>query len=463
MKESGHVVAIFGGAVAGSEAASRLTERGIRCVVFEQNPLPYGKLESGLPKWHVKLRDKEESKINDKLDHPLVDFVPFVTLGEDMIFDDIVKNWNFSAVLLATGAWKDRPLPIADIDAYINKGLVYQNPFVAWFNRNHEPEFSESQYQIKDDAIIIGGGLASIDVAKIVMIELARTRLNEKGHDVDVFSLEKKGIPDCLAEIGLAFEDLHIKGCTLYYRRRLIDMPLSSIPENPSEKDYEIANRVRTKILNLAQNKYMFKFRESHQPVKKVVDADRLSGIIFQKTSMEDGKLKLVEGSEYEVESPLIISAIGSLPEPIRGLPYTGDSFEVIDTATGQLKGYDNVFALGNAVTGRGNIKESQQHGRHVSLKVMEDYLAWQSEDYEKLFDQAGSDAERKAERIGEQLQAKKALDPDQIRSITQRIMDLQKKSGYDGNYANWIKKHLPVRIENLVKHEEHEEKDKAK
>jgi len=455
MTESGHIVAIFGGAVAGSEAASKLTERGIRCVIFEQNPLPYGKLESGLPKWHVKLRDKEEAKIDEKLKHPLVEFVPSITLGSDINFNDIVQNWNLSAVLLATGAWKDRSLPIDGIDDYINKGLVYQNPFVAWFNKNHDPKFDDPNFHVADDTIIIGGGLASIDVAKILMIETVRLKMLEKGHHVDVLSLEKKGIPTMLSELGMTFEDLGIKGCTLYYRRRLEDMPLSSLPENPSEKDYETAIRVRYKIMDLARKKYMFNFKACHQPVDKVVISGQLKGIVFQKTKVEADRLVKIEGSDYEVNSPLILSAIGSLPESIPGLPYTGDSFEVIDTDTGQLRGFENVFALGNAVTGRGNIKESQLHGRRVSLQVMDEFLAWQMEDYEELFDQAVSDADQKADRIGIQLASQKTLPVDQIDDILDRVRALQVKAEYDGNYDQWIKKHLPKRVENLMRSSE--------
>jgi NADPH-dependent glutamate synthase beta subunit-like oxidoreductase len=450
MKESGHLVAIFGGAVAGSEAASKLTERGIRCVVFEQNVLPYGKLESGLPKWHIKLRNKEELKIDEKLNHSLVEFVPSVTLGADIDFNDIVENWNFSAVLLATGAWKDRPLPVKGIDEFENKGLYYQNPFVAWFNNNHDPKLSESVYEILDDAIIIGGGLASIDVAKILMIETSRLKLVQLGYQVDVLSLEKKGIPGVLSELGLSFDDLDLKGCTLYYRRRLIDMPLSSLPENPEEKDRQVANRVRTKIVELAQNKYLFQFKECHQPVGITSESGILTGIVFQKTEVQEGKVAKIQGSDYVVKSPLVISAIGSLPEPIQGLPYTGDSFEVVDQRTGKLKGYENVFALGNAVTGRGNIKESQLHGRRVSEQVMEDYLTRQAEDYEPLFNQAVSDADQKAERIGEHLETKNVLSAEQIKAILDRIKTLQKKSGYDGNYDRWIKQHLPLRVEDL-------------
>ncbi len=63
MKPSGHhYVVVFGGAVAGSEAASQLAERGIRVIVFDQNALPYGKIEDGLPLWHVKLHDKRRAK-----------------------------------------------------------------------------------------------------------------------------------------------------------------------------------------------------------------------------------------------------------------------------------------------------------------------------------------------------------------------------------------------------------------
>jgi NADPH-dependent glutamate synthase beta subunit-like oxidoreductase len=458
MAESGHIVAIFGGAVAGSEAASKLVERGIRCVVFDQNTLPYGKLESGLPKWHIKLRNKEEAKIDKKLNHPLVDFVPLITLGDNLEFNDVVENWNFSAILLAIGAWRDRPLPIEGIDKFIDKGLIYQNPFVAWFNKNHDPKKSESHFQILDDAIIIGGGLASIDVAKILMIESVKQKLMELGLQSDVISLEKKGIPSVLNEFGLSFNELNLKGCTLYYRRRLIDMPLSSLPENPTQRDYETAHRVRTKIIELAQNKYLFQFKECRQPVDMIVESDRLTGILFQRTSFEGGKFVKIDGRKEAVKSPLILSAIGSLPGPIRGLPYTGDSFDVVDIDTGQLKGYENVFALGNAVTGRGNIKESQLHGRRVSQQVMEDYLAWQSEDYKQLFDQAVSDADLKTEIIGEKLEKKETLDPTQIQTLRSRVRELQGKSGYNGNYELWIKQHLPPRVEEIANNETNNE-----
>src|SRR5262245_24256054 len=58
MPSPSHVVAIVGGATAGAEAAGILADRGVLSVVFEQNQRPYGKIEDGLPRWHVKLRQK---------------------------------------------------------------------------------------------------------------------------------------------------------------------------------------------------------------------------------------------------------------------------------------------------------------------------------------------------------------------------------------------------------------------
>src|SRR5687767_12261704 len=123
------IVAVVGGAVSGSEMVKSLTDKGITCVVIDQNILPHGKIEDGLPKWHAKQRDSEEALINARMNHPLVHYIPSCKLGRDISFEELT-SWNLSAIVMATGAWKDRPLPIADIDDYVNKGLYYQNPLV---------------------------------------------------------------------------------------------------------------------------------------------------------------------------------------------------------------------------------------------------------------------------------------------------------------------------------------------
>lgn len=446
MGNSGHhFVAIFGGAVAGSEAAFQMANRGFRVVVFDQNTLPYGKIEDGLPKWHDKLRDKEEGKINEKLSHPNVKFVPNAKLGENIDFEDIANQWGFSAVLLATGAWKDRPLPVDGVDDYINKGLYYQNPFVYWFNHYHEPGFQGQQFQVLDDAIVIGGGLASLDVVKILMIETVQEALIKRGHQVDMFTLDR-GIHKVLDDLGYTLQDLGLKGCTLFYRRRDIDMPLSPLPTD-TEEQLEKAQGVRKKIMDNFLKKYLFRFEPCWAPVDKVVAKDQLHGMVFQKTKIENGKVVSIDEFE-DFTTPLVISSIGSLPEKIPGIPDRGSTFAVDEDDCCKLQGFNNVFALGNAVTGRGNIKESMIHGKEIALGVMDHHLDWQEDDYENWLRASEKTVDNQVSNIAGQIASQQFLPPELVSNIEAKITDLQNQSGYTGSFMTWVAKNLPQRLE---------------
>src|SRR5581483_9072399 len=198
------IVAIVGGATAGAEAASLFAERGVVCVVFEQNARPYGKIEDGLPRWHVKLRRKEFEAIDERLARPGIHFVPCTKIGRDVSFRELATGWGFTAVLLAHGAWRDRPLPIEGADRFVGRGLVYQNPFIYWFNHYPERGYAGPVYRVEDGAIVVGGGLASIDVVKVLQIETVRAALAARGIAVDVLELEHAGIPAVLAAHGLS-------------------------------------------------------------------------------------------------------------------------------------------------------------------------------------------------------------------------------------------------------------------
>jgi NADPH-dependent glutamate synthase beta subunit-like oxidoreductase len=450
MSEPTHFVAIIGGAVAGSEAAEKLAQKGVQVVVFEQNALPYGKIETGLPKWHAKLRDSQERKIDEKLNHPLVRFVPNTRLGSEITLKQLRDEWGFSAILLATGAWRDRGLPVDGIDAYVGRGLYYQNPFVAWFNQNHDPDYSGPDFTVHDDALVIGGGLASFDVVKIVMIETTRAALAKRGITIDTLSLEKNGIPETLGRFDLRFEDLGLKGSTLVYRRKITDMPLTSLPEDPTPRDLETAARVRQKIFDNVQKKFLFRYLECYAPAEPIVKEGRLNGLTFKKTQIVEGRLRVLEDQQINLESPLVISAIGSLPEPLDEIPMDGDVYRVRDLDSGELEGLEDVFALGNAVTGRGNLKESQLHGRRVTQKVVDEFLAWNSEDYQMIFDRAEENADEKVFAVQRHLRKKPLLDAGQIGRIGERIRKMQQAVGFS-DYHSWIRAHLPPRLENMI------------
>src|ERR1700683_1308296 len=115
-KPSRHVIAVIGAATAGSEIARILAQRGALVVVFEQNPRPYGKIEDGLPRWHVKQRRDEYEEINKRLEHPNIEFVPGTRLGRDIDFEDLRTQWGLNVLVLTHGAWRDRPFPVEGAD-----------------------------------------------------------------------------------------------------------------------------------------------------------------------------------------------------------------------------------------------------------------------------------------------------------------------------------------------------------
>jgi len=404
-QQNNQIVAIVGGAVAGSEAVYQFTERGVRCVAIEQNDLPYGKIEDGLPKWHAKQRKKEMAQIDTRISHELVDFLPNTQIGKDLTVDELL-TMGFSAVLMANGAWKDRTFPVKKIAKYEGDGFYYQNPFVYWYNHNEQPTYTGEQIVVEDNAVVVGGGLASIDVVKILQVELVSKVLKDRGIEISTIDLEHKGIPAALEEFNLTWDDLELEGAYLLYRRNVRNMPLASIPADATpEKDQKIRD-TRAKILKKAQDKYLFRFKDQTQPVGIIEEEGSLLGLRMIENDLVNNKAISKEGSEYDLYSSMVISSIGSIPEPIEGIPMEWSTYDIKNKETGEVNGLDNVFGVGNAVTGKGNIRVSRIHAREVAVYVADNRLP------------------------------ESGVDVDSVRT---KVHSLQEKAGYKGDYPSWV------------------------
>ncbi len=440
-----HVVAIVGGAAAGAEAAGILTGRGVVCVVFEQNPRPYGKIEDGLPRWHLKLRQKEYERINERLSQPGIHFVPCTKIGRDVDFRALAREWGFTGVLLAHGAWRDRPLPLEGADAYVGRGLLYQNPFISWFNHFLEKGYGGPRYEVVDGAIVVGGGLASIDVMKALQIEAVRRALSRRGIEEDALHIEHEGVPAVLAAHGLGGEALGLRGATLFYRRRIEDMPFTDIPENADEARRTKFELTRRRILEKAMQKYGFHVRPLMLPVGLIVEGDWLVGLRFQHTRVEKGQAVPVPGEVEDVRAPLVVSSIGSIPEPMIGIAQEGPLYRYVDLDLGRLEGYDTVFSTGNVVTGKGNILASRKHSIKVTTHLVERFLGLEDghQGEEALFEGA-ADAARRATEVAAWVKARPPLAPAEVEALLARVAARQRAVGYDGRYREWIARVTP-------------------
>jgi len=431
-----YFIAVVGGAVSGSVAAEILADHGIAVAVFEQNKRPYGKIEDGLPRWHVEQRRQEYARIDARMKKPGVYFVPCTKLGRELTFQDLCC-WGFSAIILANGAWRDRDLGVPGAEKFIGKGLAYQNPFIYWYNHKNEKDYDGPHYETPDGAVVVGGGLASIDVVKVLQLENYERALQARGIHTTMHELEK-GIPAVCKVHGIKPEDLGVKGCLLIYRRREQDMPLAQAPDNATPEQITKVEQVRQKMLRLARDKYLFRFQDRRLTTGLIEENGRLVGLKVAETKIEGRKAEPIPGTEQELRAPLVISSIGSVPEIIPGLNMKGEYLTFSDGDLPRYTGCDHVYGVGNIVTGQGNIRVSLMHSQKVTQHLVEDCVADSTE--AQVAEQTKT-IERRIERLP-------ALSESEFAALERRVRDLQKRAGYLCDYDSWIAKVTPPDLE---------------
>jgi NADPH-dependent glutamate synthase beta subunit-like oxidoreductase len=449
MPEKGcYFVAVVGGAVSGSVAAELLSESGIRVAVFEQNPRPYGKIEDGLPRWHVEQRKQEYAKIDARMTKPGVHFIPSTRLGKDVLFKELCEEWGFSAVILANGAWRDRDLGIPGAEQFVEKGLLYQNPFIYWYNHKNEQAYNGPRHETPDEALVVGGGLASIDVVKVLQIENYERALAARGIHASMHELEK-GIPAVCKAHSIKPEDLGVKGCLLIYRRREQDMPLAQPPDNATPEQIAKTEQVRLKMLRLAQQRYLFRMQDRRVSTGLLVENGKVAGLKVMETKVEGRKAEPIPGSEQELRAPLVISSIGSVPEILPGVNMKGEYYTFTDEDLPCYSGAERVFGVGNVVTGQGNIRVSLVHSQKVTQHLIANYMGVGDgkADLAGLNAPAEAKAAGIAKAVGERVQALPTLSPEQVAKMEQRIRATQERIGYE-NYESWIAKVTPGDLE---------------
>ena len=446
---SKYYVAVIGAATSGSVAAELLANKGVHVAVIEQNKRPYGKIEDGLPRWHSEQRRQEYALIDGRLKKPGVRFLPATKIGRDVSFDEFCTKWGFSAVILANGAGRDRDLGVPGNEKFIEKGLLYQNPFIYWYNHKNEKTYDGPRYEAPDETLVVGGGLASIDVVKILQLENYERALAARGVRTGMHELEKKGIPAVCKANGIQPEELGVKGCLLIYRRREQDMPLAQPPDNATAEQIAKTEQVRLKLLRLAREKFLFRVQDCTVVTGLIEEGGQLVGLKASRTKVEGRKAEPIPGSEHELRAPLVISSIGSVPEALPGVTMKGEYYTFSGEDIPRYMGCERVFGVGNVVTGQGNIRVSLVHSQKVTTHLIENYLdVGESDgDLSGLYKAAEERAAGQTATVIEALPELPPLSDAQIEAIEARIRERQKAIGYS-DYDSWIAKVMPKDLE---------------
>jgi hypothetical protein len=118
-----------------------------------------------------------------------------------------------------------------------------------------------------------------------------------------------------------------------------------------------------------------------------------------------------------------------------------------------RVTGFSNVFAIGNAVTGKGNIQDSKSHGSSMTNKIIDEHL--QSDDLlEEWLQNINTNLKNKVNEqidvIDQAIQAQKIMPDHLIENILNRTKELQQKTGFT-TYKEWIALKTPIRLEDML------------
>ena len=318
-------VGIIGAGPAGLAAAEELRKKGYKVHVYDRHDRAGGLLIYGIPNFKLE-KDIVERRMS-YLENSGINFHLNINIGQDITFQDLRNKHD--AVLIATGVYKARELPIEEKYENVFPALDY---LIASNRKGLGDDvqlFDDGTLNAKDkDVVVIGGGDTAMDCV--------RTAIRQEARSVKcLYRRDKENMPGSAREVNNAEEE----GVEFIWK---------SLP-----KDF-IGNGKAQEISCVKMS---------------LSDPD------------EDGRqVPLeVEGSDFTVKSDMVIAALGFSPEELpvlfneQDLPVTkwGTVRVGFDTMMTSL---DGVFAAGDIVRGASLVVWGIRDGREVANSI-HDYI----------------------------------------------------------------------------------------
>ena len=322
-------IAIVGSGPAGyytAEAAVKKWGDEARIDVFDMLPVPFGLIRTGVAPDHQSIkgvsRRYEKTAIGDT-----VRFVGNIAIGRDVSIEELQSLYD--AVILATGAPKDRLLRIEGSDA---ENVIGSAAFVGWYNGH--PEFANLNPDLSGrHAVVVGMGNVALDVARI----LSKTEDEFAGSDIVTHALD-------------ALRNSRLESVTILGRRgpHQIMMTPKELGElmqleraSPQVESADLPPLDDDAVLEPGMRKSVTLLREfaaippnihGEKPIAiefdffaspKAIDVTdcRATAVVVERTVVEAGRA-IGTGETYRIPADIVITCIGYETSPIEGVPF---------------------------------------------------------------------------------------------------------------------------------------------
>ncbi len=309
--ETGMKVAVIGGGPAGLTAAYMLRRKGHGVTIFESQAELGGMMRYGIPGYRTP-RDMIDAEIGRILDTG-VEARLETRIGKDISKADLESE--FDAVFWAIGAQQGRPLPVPGADA---ENCITGVDFLEAFNQGR------LQFAAKK-VVVVGGGDTSIDVASVA---------RRIGH------IEHAGEKDRPENVVLGHTAHDVAGSVQRQGVKAVLTSLFPIDEmTAAEREREDAKSEGVQL------------KGGVMPVEIVKDDDGRAVAIRMCACEMDGMKPLpMEGTEFEIECDLVVSAIGQMGDlsGLGGLD-NGNGYIATDEFY-RVEGKENQFAGGDII-----------------------------------------------------------------------------------------------------------------
>lgn len=327
MAETLHV-AIIGSGPSGYYTAEGLQKQfgdQVQIDILDRLPTPFGLIRAGVAPDHQSIKAVTKRYTETALSDN-VRFVGNIDIGDGVTIVELQQLYH--AVVLATGAPRDRPLGIAGEKL---PGVIGSAAFVGWYNGH--PDFATLEVPLAGEAaVVIGNGNVALDVARILsktqeefagsdIVEHARAALSQS-HIRDIYILGRRG-PH---QMNFTIKELSEMG-HLARAQALVD--IADFP--PEAQDAALDTGTRKSVTCLRE---FAQSPASDKPVRVHFDffakpvaiegEGHVRSISVERTQLVDGQVRGT-GETYSIACSLIVPCIGYRTLPIPDVPYDND------------------------------------------------------------------------------------------------------------------------------------------